>query len=171
MIKEHIIKIIVQVIIIFIFIGIFFFTYASTIERNIVEKQVKEIVNDLLGDAKKVVPPNLLKLANNYIQVTNPVSSLSKEDDDVNKNNKMVIYKAIKGISIITVIGIIVIIILSLIGSNPINYISIVKDTSLILLFVGIVETSFLTFFVQNYRTVDSNFVKYKTIKTISNYV
>jgi len=172
--REEIIKIIFQVIIIFIFVGIFFFTYASYIEQKIVEKQVDDIVVDLVGDIKMLWPPtnSSLTYVKQQIASTKP-TNLSAQDDEVKASNKIILDKAVKSITIITIVGVILIFCIFMYSKyrgEHIDYLGIIKNDFIILAFVASVEFGFLTFFAQNYRTIDSNFVKYKTLDTIANY-
>ena len=176
MLKEETIKITFQVIIIFIFVGVFFFTYAAHIEKNIVQKQVNDIVVDLLGSAQTlwptVSPGTNVSDFNASIQASKP-KNLAAQDAEVNASNKIILDKAVKSIAIITALGLAVIVAIGFYSKSKgerVDYMAILKNDTIILLFVAMVEFSFLTFFAQNYRTIDSNFVKYKTLNTIAEY-
>ena len=165
MIVNVIIKTLIQVIIISSFIGIFFFTYAAKIEENIVKKQCSEIIDDLSDDMKTMVPYDILQKVYTQIVPNMRAPDLSREDADVKQKNDLLLKKITKLISIFIGVGLTLVIGLIWIFKIPIKEILISSGISV--LFVAIVEYSFLTFFAQNYRTIDSNFVKMKIIQTL----
>jgi hypothetical protein len=165
MIVNIIIKTLIPVILISSFIGIFFFTYAAKIEENIVKKQCSQIIEDLSDDIKTMVPSNMLEILYNQIIPKLQAPDLSKEDTDVKQKNDILLKKVTKLISIFIVGGLAIVIALVWFFKIPVKEILIHSSVSL--LFVAIVEYSFLTFFAQNYRTIDSNFVKMQIIQTL----
>ena len=165
MIVNVIIKTLIQVILISSFIGIFFFTYAAKIEENIVKKQCSEIIDDLSDDMKTMVPYDILQKVYTQIVPNMRAPDLSREDADVKQKNDLLLKKITKLISIFIGVGLTLVIGLIWIFKIPIKEILISSGISV--LFVAIVEYSFLTFFAQNYRTIDSNFVKMKIIQTL----
>ena len=54
---------------------------------------------------------------------------------------------------------------------NPVDadfsFFEILEENIIVLVFVGITEFLFLTYFAQNYITIDANFVKEKMINTL----
>ena len=157
-------NIILSVVLISSFIIIFFFTYASFVEKNIVKNRCKTIVEDLTGTVKHIIPPEYLKYIQDNISNIKP-PDLIEEDKDVNENNNLLMKKSIKILLVILCIGFSTVFILHRIYKFPLKQLLI---TNLItLLFVALTEFSFLTFFAQNYITIDSNFIKYKIIDVI----
>lgn len=166
-ISETAVKIILQVIVIFCFIGVFFFTYASHIEKNIVINQTDDIVDDLTGNLKKILPDNVLSLLKvKFNQISKP--DLSSEDLDIQNSNNLILRKAIESMFAISIsLLFLTLLIILFFHIDMHTMIDIFKETFVILLFVGFVEFTFLTFFAQNYRTIDSNFVKSKIINSL----
>lgn len=165
MITNIIIKTIIQVVLIASFIGVFFFTYAAKVEENIVKKQCSEIIEDLSDDLKMLLPPDTLQKL--YTQIIPKIQTpdLSKEDADVKVQNDVLLKKVKTLIFLFIVIGLSIASGLIWFFKIPLKDILISSIASVI--FVAIVEYSFLTFFAQNYRTIDSNFVKMKIIENI----
>ena len=166
MIINIIIKTIIQVILISTFIGIFFFTYASKVEENIVKKQCAEIIQDLSDDIKIMVPSNTLQQIYTKVIPNIKAPDLSKEDAEVKQKNDVLIKSVTKLIIAFVGIGVSIVALLIWIFKIPVKEILISSGVSV--LFVAIVEYSFLTFFAQNYRTIDSNFVKMKILENIN---
>lgn len=166
-ISETIVKIILQVVVIFCFIGIFFFTYASHIEKNIVINQTNDIVDDLSGNLKKVLPDDVLDVLRiKFNQLSRP--DLSSQDNDIQQSNNVILKKAIQSIITITISLLLVALLIIIVFKIDIpSIVDMGKETIIILIFVGFVEFSFLTFFAQYYRTIDSNFVKSKIIGSL----
>ena len=165
MIINIIIKTLIQVILISSFIGIFFFTYATKIEENIVKKQCAQIIQDLSDDMKTMVPANILEKVYTQIVPNIKAPDLSEQDADVKQKNDVLLKKVSKLVIMFIASGLAIVIGLVWIFKIPLGEILISSGTSVI--FVAIVEYSFLTFFAQNYRTIDSNFVKMKIIETL----
>lgn len=165
MIVNIIIKTIIQVILISTFIGVFFFTYASKIEENIVKKQCSEIVQDLSDTAKVILPSNIVQDINSTLVPEIKMPDLSKQDEEVKIKNGILLRQVAVLIAIFMTVGIIIVTIMIIVFKVPVREILISSFISVI--FVGIVEYSFLTFFAQNYRTIDSNFVKMKIIENV----
>ena len=162
MIYEKIASTILSIILMSAFLGIFFFTYAAHVEKNIVKNQSANIINDLTEDLNSILPESdLVKLQ----QISSPyivAPDLSQEDSDVVANNKILMKKAIVVITVFVAIGTACIFLLTRLGSFPIKYV--LLRNFIILFFIALTEFCFLTFFAQNYITIDANFVKYKVL-------
>lgn len=168
MLASVVIKILLNVVLISAFIGIFFFTYETKIEENIVEIQSKEIIQDMTGDFKKVLPPKVMQAVYDIVSPVLVAPDLSEEDEYVKTTNKALIKKATKIIASFTIIGIILLIGAAIIFKVPMK--DIVISSVAILVFVAIAEYIFLTFMVQHYKTIDANFVKYTVLQTLAKY-
>jgi hypothetical protein len=149
-----------------VFIGIFFFTYASKIERNIVVKRSTEIVDDITSNMKMIIPEDQKQIIKNTIvpYLTIP-DSLNKADKDVENANNALQKSAIEYIFIFASVCIVIVFCLSMMFKF--SFFEIVEENIIVLVFVAITEYIFLTFFAQNYITIDSNFVKGKMIDTL----
>lgn len=169
MIPEVIANMILQIVLIATLNIAMYFTYTTSIEKRIVETETTRIVQDLTTDIRTVLPNDSLAYLNEKISPYLVVPDLSKEDEDVRKANKELVYQSVKVLTISVLVGLIVVIGLSVIFKFS------MKDLFLhnigILLVVAIVELVFLTFIVQYYISVDSNFVKRTIIDTLQRYV
>lgn len=165
---EKIANVLLSVVLMSAFLGIFFFTYAAHIEKNIVKNQSEQIVIDLTADLNAVLTPKQLSglrdLVSSYIVTPN----LSKEDMEINENNKLLTKKASLAIITFVVIGLTAVFLLSRMENFSLK--DIIIRNMIILFFVAMTEFCFLTYLAQNYITIDSNFVKYKIINTLANY-
>lgn len=164
MLPYEIANIILSVVLISTFIGVFFFTYASMIEKNIVETRCKTIVEDLTNSFSTVATPNVLKSINEKLEQFAP-PNLSEEDKKVAENNKALIKKSAIVISLLLIVGLSIVFILYKIYKFPVK--ELIINNLIMLVFVALTEFTFLTFFAQNFITVDSNFIKNKIISVL----
>ena len=160
--KEDIANIILHVTFMSIFIGTFFFTYGSYIEGKIVENQVKflihsnkNIVDVLSSDIKKKIINEINGIKLNF----------SEEDKKVEEHNKKLKYKAFILFGVCLVVGIIVVLVMSKLYNLP--FIHLLKENLIVLFFAGLIYFSYITFFAQNYMSIDPNIIKRKLIETI----
>jgi hypothetical protein len=168
MLANVVIKILLNVVLISTFIGIFFFTYETKIEKDIVEIQSTEIIQDLVGDFKKVLPRDLMQAVYDFVSPKLVAPNLESEDEYVKQNNKALIKKATMIMTTFSVVGVTLLLIAAFIFKVDMKEIAI--HSAITLVFVGIAEFIFLTFMVKHYKTIDANFVKYKVLQTLANY-
>lgn len=166
MIAQSIANIICATAMISVFIGIFFFTYASKIEQNIVVKRSTEIVNDITDNMKVVIPNSQKEILKNQIvpYLTIP-DSLNEADKDVENANAALRSTALKYIVVFAIVCLGIVGIIAFV--NKFSFLEIIEENIIILVFVALTEFLFLTFFAQNYITIDANFVKEKLIDSI----
>jgi len=149
-----------------VFIGIFFFTYASKIEKNIVVKRSTEIVNSITSNMKTIIPENQKQIIKSdiipYLVIPD---SLKQADQDVENANNALQKSAIQYIFIFAAACLIIVFCMSF--TFKFSFFEIIEENIIVLVFVAITEYIFLTFFAQNYITIDSNFVKSKMIDTL----
>ena len=169
MFAKHVVNIIIATAMISVFLGIFFFTYAAKVEQKIVVARSTQIVDDLIVTAKNSIPPAQKELIKNEIvpYLTVP-DSLEKEDAEVATANKALMKNAFKAIAVFVALCSILVAIISIFFKVPV--IDLVKDNLIILIFVGLTEFTFLTFFAQNYITIDSNYVKEKILESLISF-
>ena len=164
MLSYEIANIILSVVLISTFIGVFFFTYASRIEKNIVEIRCKKIIEDLTDPIVTLSTPDMIDQINSNLEkLTQP--DLSEEDEKVSANNKALLKKSFIVISILFILGIFAVLVLYLIYKFPLK--NLIISNIVMLIFVALTEFMFMTFFAQNYITVDSNFIKNKIINVL----
>ena len=150
-----------------IFLAIFYFTYASKIEKDILEIQIKNLIDNLTADLKNVDSSssntdNLKKI----IDSINP--DLSSEDSRVDESNKAVINKALVSFSIFAVITIIIVSILFYTSGTHIK--DIIVMNAILLLFVALTEVFFLNMIAKSYRSLDPNKIKLNIIKKLQSF-
>ena len=168
MLIEHISKIILSVVVISAFIGIFFFTYEAKVEERIVKQQSEEIIKDFTSEFRSLLPQPILKDVYNSIEPSLVAPDLSELDEEVRASNQALVKKATRIIVIFVVIGLLLVALLCFIFR--INPRDMIISTTITLLFVAIAEYIFVTYIVQNYSTIDSNFVRQKILNILANY-
>jgi uncharacterized membrane protein len=151
-----------------VFIGFFFFTYASRVEKNVVETRTKSIIRDLMKDVRALTPEGILKGVSPLVNKTLQPPDMTRVDEKVTENNKELLKKAALTLAILFVIGMVLTVVISRYTHIPLKPLFITNFISL--LFVAITEFSFLTFFAQNYITVDANYVKKTAIQAVIDY-
>jgi len=160
--KEEIANIILHVTLISTFIGIFFFTYGSHIEENIVKKQVAFLIEDNKEVASLIPNDSKQKIIDS---INNIKLDLAEDDKKAAEQNKKLLIKAVKILSIVLVIGIAIVWKMS--KMYNFNFIHLLKENLIILCFVALTEFSFLTFFAQNYLSIDPNIIRRRCITII----
>jgi protein-S-isoprenylcysteine O-methyltransferase Ste14 len=168
MLTEHISKIILSVVLISAFIGIFFFTYEAKIEKRIVKQQSDDIIRDFTSEFRSLLPQPILKDVYNSIEPSLVAPNLSELDQEVRASNEALVKKATRIIVIFVVIGLLLVALLCFIFR--INPRDMIISTTITLLFVAITEYIFVTYIVQKYSTIDSNFVRQKILNILANY-
>ena len=168
MMYEKIANVLLSIVLMSAFLGIFFFTYAARVEKNIVKSQSERIVVDLTADLNDVLTPTQLSDLRDLVSPYIVTPDLSKEDREIEENNKLLMKKASIVIITFVVIGLTAVFLLSKMENFSLKDI-IIRNT-IILFFVALTEFCFLTYLAQNYITIDSNFVKYKIINTLASY-
>ena len=149
-----------------VFIGIFFFTYASRIEKNIVDKRSTEIVDSITSNMKAIIPESDKQtIKNQVIPFLTIPDSLKQADQNVENANNALQKSAIQYIVIFASVCLIIVLCMSY--TFHFSFFEILEENIIVLVFVGITEFLFLTYFAQNYITIDANFVKEKMINTL----
>lgn len=174
----HIFAILMQVLIAFIFLTLFFFNYVVVVEKHEFKKQVEFIVDNVYQDVNKIynditkdipnLPVDILPIINTLID-SNKTEEVINEDI-LNSNNKIKnkSYNIIF-ISIIVMLSLYIIFVLTKKCIPPV-----VKHFSngvIIVIFIGIVELCFLTFFSANYISADPNKVRKHIGEALHEYI
>lgn len=154
--------IILSVVFISCFICIFFFTYATTVERNIVVNQTQNLVDSFTGNISVLFSDN--ESVKNFVQNMS-VKTVNQDDERIKEKNQKILKEAafVVGISAICLIILTII----LIYLFKLNYKKLIITNLIVLLCIGIVEFSFLTFIAQNYISFDPNYVKYLLVENL----
>ena len=179
---EFVSSILVQVILFFIFISIFFFTYAAITEQKIVKDQLNFLVDQTVGPILGFVCKNKVINCNNFVKSVESIDpkspEIKKNDDKIDSNNKEIMRKASQILLITSLIVLGIVGALYIISKNKnvgffkqfsINHVLI--TSFIILIFVGITEYLFLTYFGSRYITIDVNKVKIALLQKIKDYL
>lgn len=168
MISYRIANILLHVILISAFLVVFFFTYAARVESEIVESQSKAIVKDIADEVKILLPDAYInKLGSSIDSIQSP--DMRDEDQKVKEANDKLKADVIRVITIVIFIGLTVVWLIShFYGNKQFTFTGIVTHNIIILAFVALTEFVFLNYFARNYISIDSNYVKYVILKTLS---
>ena len=147
-----------------VFLIIFYFTYASYIENQILNNQIKILVDNLTYNIKdfNIDTNYLLKIINET-----KLPDLSKEDNEVTNTNAQLIKKALLIFGIFSLISLIIIFIICYV--YKVNIKQILKNNFILLVFVAITEIFFLNVIAKSYRSVDPNVIKKNFINNLQN--
>lgn len=165
--------IIFQVVLIFMFLTIFFFAYVVRVEKEDYSRQIQIIVDDIyvkedIGDLlnsgidkitenQSITKKQIQQMIDTGIQQSKTSSSASMKDKitETETKNKKVRITGIMGV----VIGLVLLIAVTLIGvvtNFCIPVYSQLKETLIIVFFVGLTEFTFLTLIASKYISADS---------------
>jgi len=161
-------NILLHVLLMSIFLTIFFFTIAKNVEKQIVEDQVKYIMDDLIGNTFKGLDNNEKELIKKQVDEEFSSDSLKNEDIKVIQQNKKVFDKSLIFLSILCSILIVIIVIMYIIYRFEFSYIKLLGISALFsLIMVALTETSFLFLIAKNYLSADPNNIKLKIIEKL----
>ena len=157
----------VQVIFIITFISIFFFVYTSIVEHNIVVNQINNLITGFIDDIKLITNDDEQNVLKNLFSKMN-LPDMSDTDNEVKQSNKILQNNTMIQISIIFIIGISIC--TFFIVYFKLDWKHMLKESFAGLTAVALIEFIFLTFFAQNYKTLDPNSVKLHIIDILKNY-
>ncbi len=170
------INIIVSVVLISTFIPIFFFTYVSSVEKQIVKKQLGNIVDELMSEVNMFLNDEQresMKVMLNNMEM----KDLSKEDKMVEENNNKLKKKSAMFFAVLIAIASLIVGFLyfkngltkDLTKDRKVDLIIFMKEIiGLNIIMLGAVAFTYFLFIrlvVSNYGLVDSNFVKHVLLK------
>lgn len=155
-----------SVVLISAFIGIFFFTYATRVENEIVKVRSEEIINDLTSTFIKITPKEQREEVSRIVGPYLVPPNLQKEDEEVEQSNIQLRKKAFTFIITFVIVGFSVFFLLAHIFKFSAK--RMIYKNLIVLAFVAMTEFCFLTFFARHYITIDSNFIKYKVLETLT---
>jgi len=163
-------KVLINVLLITTFIMIFFFTYGIYIEKKVVVNQM-DFLSSNITETLKIFGADVNKNINDKINnITIP--DFTEINKVINNNNKTIISKIIKIYSIFgsVIIGMLLINYKLNTNSNLIELKEIILESFIILLFLALVEYSFLTFFSLKFISIDPNKTKLSILKNLKKY-
>jgi len=159
---------------IFGFLTLFFFNYVDKVEKEEFVKQVNFVVDDLVY---KYLPYSMRlsqqqkDLVNEQIDKMAAESSLKakSENDEVDRENELT---KNKGYTYVMSFLLVVIILISvvLLAGYCLDLKHDLKEVMIIVLFVALVEFTFLTVIARNYISADPNAIKRTVAETVAKY-
>jgi hypothetical protein len=165
---NFILGIIIQVICVFIVLTIFFFTYATTVEGEVVKNNVTFMLKNIFGNNMNLLPDELKETVLEKIDsIETDSPEFKKANADIDASNDEIKKNAFGTLKMLS-IGVAAVVVLSVILSKTTNIQffkglhlgHIFKETAVIVLFVGITEYVFLTYFGAKWISVDPNIVR-----------
>lgn len=170
--SELSITVITNVLLISIFIGIFFFTYATYIEQEVVKSQM-DFLSKNITSFVLFLGPDLRDKYKNYLKDVK-ITGFDDIDKQVEELNKETVNKAIIANVIFFVCAVAIVFFIyhrSLKNREPIHLGQILTQNLIILLFVGLTEFSFLTFFGSKFISLNPNVVKRELVRNFRELV
>ena len=160
--------ILLNVLLIATFIIFFYFTIGIKIETTLIDNQMSFLSDNLYDNVTLLGPDayNSFKNTINTIDITND-TNLNTLIDQQNQDIKN------KGIKVYSVFASIVVLFLGALfylHKNDINYKSILKNNILLIIFIMIIYTIFLSFFSSKYLSVDPNKIKLTLLNNMKQY-
>ena len=128
-----------------------------------------DILTTNLTDSSKLLGYNTNELITNYINNIK-LPDLSKEDNDINNINNNIIYNVIKINLLFIIVSIGILYYVYKKSNNSFDLEQIISNNLVILLFIGLTEFLFLTFFGSKFISIDPNQTKLSILKSIKKY-
>ena len=106
-----------------------------------------------------------IKIKELLLQIKPP--ELSEEDDEVKKLNNKIIIKTRDSIIIFIIILSIIIYFLYITSKKDFNMKILIYQNFILLFFIALTEYSFITFFIADYISINTNNIKYDILQNI----
>jgi hypothetical protein len=161
---NKLLSILLQVTCIFIFLTVFFFTYVSNEEKKVVENQIDFLIDNVVGANLNILPNEVKE--NILSKINNLSSSTTTDNDSIKKSNDSIRSKATKIITVLSIVVIVIFILSIYLNKTNVSFFknlslsAIFKETGIIVLFVGLTEYIFLTYFGSKWISIDPNVLK-----------
>lgn len=165
---ELVTKISMNVLFISLFIAIFYFTYAPILEKHVIEHDMDLLCYELLNTSK-VFGSDINKLISENVNNIK-LPDLSHDDFEIDKTNRSVINNVVLYNIIFIIIVLVLIYLATKYSKESLNLSEIVTENIIILIFVGFIEFSFITFFGSRYVTIDPNKTKLSILSSLRKY-
>lgn len=150
---------------------IFFFTYGSKVEREVVNRQTKFLV-DNFTQGTVLLPDDTRKALKESIN-NMKVPNMKKADEEAAANNKKLVNKVTMMIgSLLAIVSVVVGGLWWMSRGNASGFMKefslkrLAIDNLVLIASVGITEFIFTTFVIKNYLSADPNFVSKKMVET-----
>lgn len=171
--KEEIILITLQVTLVAGFLVVFFFSYASTVENEIVTRQVNYLVDSFTGSAKSLLDPATLNDIKSSIDSLSP-PDLSQEDQEVEAQNLQLENKSVQIVMALVITGILIYLfylIYSMRKGNVREAMKMLLIIGMVLTAVAITEVTFLNLIAKKYLSADPNYFRGRILSVLNNFV
>lgn len=175
-IYELINEISINVLFIAILISVFYFTYGVTIEEVTIVDQMDILANDIVNTFKltgNTLNNNLNNYLNNTILTPTYINNLAIEaGDSTSLAANIPIIKKVKNFISIFIIIILIMTVFFVITKkiSNIKIKNIIIEALIVLVFIGLTEYSFLTFFGAKFISINPNTVKMQVFKDLQKY-
>lgn len=141
---------------------LFYFTYAKKVEQQVVMRQMKLLVNDLVSDADISLSKPIANDIRKIIASVPIPNSLLQSDVVVAKENETIEKNTFIFFGVAASVVLLMTIIYTFFNkSNDLKLSVLFVDLFFILIAVALTEFVFLRFFASKYYPTDVNFVKY----------
>ena len=173
----------IQVTFIFAFLTVFFFVYVSEVEKEEFQKQLNLVVDNIMKDIEDDLP-NILKKqdilgAKDAVVIINGVLDTLEEKiamdakssvQEILKQNYGVKIKALKALSAVILLMVVIVIAVLLLGfCVPLS--DQIKESMIVVVFVGITELVFLEVVASHYISANPNKIKRALGQSIQKWV
>ena len=150
------------------FIGIFFFTFGAYVEKVVLQREIKLILDGLVGNIKTIVPDALWSELQEHIHnLPDADTSGDQATRDANSallKKALIIFGIMLAVALVTVFG------MWFWSGKAFKLGRLFSESFGLLLFVAMVEFLFYWLVAANYRTVDANFVKKIIVRNAQTY-
>jgi len=140
------------------FIGIFFFTFGSFIEKLVLRREIKLILNGFIGNLRVFVPDGVWEQVGAAVDNLPPVDT--SNDQATLDSNKVLLKEALIAFGATLAVALFVVGISWYLSGKSFSLTRLFGESFGLLLFVAVVEFAFYSLVAANYRSIDANFVK-----------
>ena len=151
-------------------IGVFYFTYVPIVERSVVKREVREIINSLAKDIHDIIPKRNLDVVRPIVQNQLKPVNLSFEDNRAAQQNQAVTMRAMKYLGGFAAVNASIVTLIYLNNRQSVDFSKIAYENAVLLLAVAVTYFVFVTFIGRNYRAADPNFVKRQIIDSFREF-
>jgi hypothetical protein len=172
MIYELISKVLINVLLISIFICIFFFTYGVHIEKITIKNQMSILANNFMNFFElsgRNSNNNLYNNIKNNLLSKENIEKISEGDAEALKGNKKLLEDVMWYILGFILVVSFIISILVFSGKLK-NLVPILIECLIILVFIGLTEYCFLTYYGAKYISLDMNHLKLGIAESLQEY-
>jgi uncharacterized protein YacL len=162
---NFILNILIGVTIFGIFLTIFYFTYAAKIEEEIVNLQMKNLVDDFTYNLDILQKEDQQKITDYLNKLELP--NTDELDKEVEESNKKIIRNAMIFLGVFSGIMILGSILLYVLNKDKISIKYLILNNVILLIFVAVTEIFFLNLVAKKYNSLDPNVIKLKIIEKL----